>query len=149
LHAFLTLMANPDYEIDTIDVITALLLSELKEQIYITIPDGFPNAAKLQRKVLRLLKSLYGLKQALRDWNQELDKHFRSLEFKPTESDRCLYVGRFGDRGEIFCYLLVYVADIILAAPDRKLMKGLKQTSTQSFQLQQRTDIVLSEHALH
>ena len=67
LRAFLTLMANLDYEIDTIDVITAFLLSELKEQIYITIPDGFPNAAKLQRKVLRLLKSLYGLKQAMRD----------------------------------------------------------------------------------
>ena len=67
LRAFLTLMANLDYKIDTIDVITAFLLSELKEEIYITIPDGFPNAAKLQGKVLRLLKSLYGLKQSPRD----------------------------------------------------------------------------------
>lgn len=133
LRAFLTLMANLDYEIDTIDVITAFLLSELKEEIYITIPDGFPNAAKLQGKVLRLLKSLYGLKQAPRDWNQELDKHFRSLGFKPTESDRCLYVGRFGDKGEISCYLLVYVDDIILAAPDRKLMKGLKANINAKF----------------
>jgi hypothetical protein len=42
IRAFLTLMAVLDYEIDVVDVITAFLLSVLKEEIYIKIPDGYP-----------------------------------------------------------------------------------------------------------
>ena len=128
LRIFVTIMASLDYELDVVDVITAFLLAPLKEEIYIKIPDGYPNAMDLRKsgKVLRLLKSLYGLKQAPRDWNQELNSYLIELGFRPLDSEKCIYVGRFGDKGDVTVYLLVYVDDVILATPSRPLMKSLK-----------------------
>lgn len=63
---FISLIASMDYEIDSVDVITAFLLADLKEEIYIKIPDGYPQAADIKGMVLRLLKSLYGLKKPLK-----------------------------------------------------------------------------------
>ena len=80
LRVFIDLMAKLDYDIDVIDVVTAFLLAHLKEEIYIKISDGYPNAAKLRQNgmVLRLFKTLYGLKQSPREWNKKLDAHLRS-----------------------------------------------------------------------
>lgn len=79
LRPFVTTMATLDYEMDTVDVITAFLLSPIKEAIYIKIPDGHP--CKEKGKVFRLLKCLYGLKQAPMEWNAEMNKHLNSLGF--------------------------------------------------------------------
>lgn len=81
LRVFLTLMAMMDYEMDVVVVVTAFLLAPLKEEIYINISDGYPNKNNFRGKVLRLLKSLYGLKQSPREWNKELDLYLRQLVF--------------------------------------------------------------------
>lgn len=135
LRIFLTLMAMMDYEMDVVDVVTAFLLAPLKEEVYINIPDGYPNKEKYQGKVLRLLKSLYGLKQAPREWNKELDLYLSQIGFRPLKSERCIYVGRFGDNGKIVCYILVYVDDLILGCPDRSLMAKLKSQIKRKFPL--------------
>jgi len=66
LRLFLSLVVSLDFEIHTVDIITAFLHSPIKEEIYIEIPDGYPNGEELRQQglVLRLLKCLYGLKQA-------------------------------------------------------------------------------------
>ena len=57
------------------DVDTAFLNSEISEEIYIRQPQGFeqrgPNGEEL---VCKLNKSIYGLKQAARDWNDTLNE---------------------------------------------------------------------------
>lgn len=65
------------------DVITAFLNGDLKEEIYMTCPPGLPiklldNGTPL---VLHLRKSLYGLKQASRVWYQLIDSIFKFLGF--------------------------------------------------------------------
>ena len=45
------------------DIITAYLAGELEEEIYMELPAGLPNSG---RKVCRLRKGLYGLKQSAR-----------------------------------------------------------------------------------
>ena len=110
LRIFLTIMATMDYEIDYVDVITAFLLANLQEDIYIEIPDGYPNKHLYQGKVLRLLKNLYGLKQAPMEWNSTIDTYLNIIGFKSIQSDHCIYVGNFS--GEI-CYILLYVDDIL------------------------------------
>ncbi len=72
LRLFLTIMAMMNYEIDVIDIITAFLLSNLEEEVYIKIPPGYPKDHK-KGQVLKLLKGLYGLKQGPLVWNSELD----------------------------------------------------------------------------
>jgi len=141
MRIFLTLMAMMDFELDVVDVITAFLLSPLKEEVYIKIPDGYDIGATDTRKVLRLLKSLYGLKQAPRDWNANLDSYLRQLGFKPLQNDRCLYVGRFGNDGLTVCYILVYVDDMILACKDRIIMKELKSKIHSKFPIKDKGPI--------
>jgi len=63
--------------------------------------------------VCKLKKSIYGLKQSPRCWNQALDKDLKKIGFKPSTNDACIYT--LHSRGEIII-LAVYVDDLILAA---------------------------------
>ena len=65
LHFMLGVVAAENLELIQLDVKTAFLDSELKEEIYMEHPKGFV-ASGQERLVFRLKKSLYGLKQALR-----------------------------------------------------------------------------------
>lgn len=130
IRMMISLCASIDYEVDNIDFITAFLHAELDEEIYISIPDGYPIKTKEPNMVLKLQKSLYGLKQAPYAWNRELDTYLKSLNFTPTESERCLYLGRWEN---VTIYLLVYVDDIIIGAPCRDTMAQVKSKINQRF----------------
>ena len=62
--------------------------------------------------VYKLNRSIYGLKQSSRFWNEALDKHLKKMGFKQSENDPCIYILNSG--GEIFI-IAVYVDDIIQA----------------------------------
>ena len=130
LRIFITIMIHLNYEMDTVDVITAFLLADLKEEIYIKLPEGYPAKPQDKGKVLRLLKALYGTKQAPYSWNQTIDGYLKSLKFTAITSDRCIYVGWFKN---IKCYLLLYVDDMIIASPNRSVMQSLKNIIHQKF----------------
>lgn len=65
-----------------------------------------------QCQVCRLHKSLYGLKQATRQWYSKLSYALLSLGYKQSQVDHFLFV-KFD--GFHFTALLVYVNDIVLA----------------------------------
>jgi hypothetical protein len=69
----------------------------------VKIPDGYILLINRKRKVT-FTQSLYGLKQSPRAW-VALDTPSQINEFKPTESERCIYVGRWKKP----LYILVYV----------------------------------------
>ena len=66
------------------DVKSAILYAELKETVYMTPPEGYgeflPNHKPI-RKMMKLLKCLYGLKQALFEWYNHIDKWLRWVGF--------------------------------------------------------------------
>nr|GEZ61442.1 hypothetical protein [Tanacetum cinerariifolium] len=64
----------------TMDVKTAFLNGPLKEEVYVTQPDGFVDPDHPE-KVYRLRKALYGLKQAPKAWYDELLKFLTSKGF--------------------------------------------------------------------
>ena len=68
----LSIAANYDYEIWQMDVKTAFLNGNLKEEIYIMQPEGFI-AKNQEHMVCKLTRSIYGLKQASRSWNIRFD----------------------------------------------------------------------------
>ena len=94
------------------DVKTAFLNGDLQETIYMKQPPGFISNEN-QNKVCLLRKSLYGLKQAARSWNQCIHKALIEFKFKQSLMDPCLYIRK---TKEGLDYLLIYVDDMIVAS---------------------------------
>ena len=69
-----------DYEIWQMDVKTAFLNGSLDETIYMVQLEGFI-AKGQEKKVCKLQKSIYGLKQASKSWNLKFDQSIKSFEF--------------------------------------------------------------------
>ncbi|KAJ9544958.1 LOW QUALITY PROTEIN: hypothetical protein OSB04_024665 [Centaurea solstitialis] len=68
------------YEIWQMDVKTAFLNGKLTEDVYMEQPEGFEDP-KNPNKVCKLLKSIYGLKQASRSWNLHFDERIKEFGF--------------------------------------------------------------------
>nr|GEX80143.1 retrovirus-related Pol polyprotein from transposon TNT 1-94 [Tanacetum cinerariifolium] len=77
---FVAYVAHKTFPIYQMDVKTAFLNGPLKEEVYVTQPDGFVDPDHPE-KVYRLRKALYGLKQAPRAWYNELLKLLTSKGF--------------------------------------------------------------------
>jgi len=75
-----------DLELHLMDVDTAFLYRELKEEIYVTQPEGFIHS-DYPTYVCCLNKSLYGLKQAPRVWYETIDSFLKEKGFCKVNSD--------------------------------------------------------------
>nr|GFA75937.1 hypothetical protein [Tanacetum cinerariifolium] len=77
---FIAYAAHKSFPIYQMDVKTAFLNGPLKEEVYVAQPDGFVDPDHPE-KVYRLRKALYRLKQAPREWYDELSKFLTSNFF--------------------------------------------------------------------
>lgn len=96
-------------EIHQMDVVMAFLAGELEEEIYIEQPEGFRVGTEEEDLVCRLRKSLYGLKQSLRVWNQKIRNYLKSIGFEQTYSDPCVYINK-----ETGVIIAMWVDDLII-----------------------------------
>ena len=72
IRILLSIAAHMDYEIWQIDVKTTFLNRSIDETIYMVQVEGFIEKCQ-EKKVCKLQKSIYGLKQASRSWNIKFD----------------------------------------------------------------------------
>jgi ATP-binding cassette subfamily B (MDR/TAP) protein 1 len=86
-------------------------------------PEGFKVKGK-ENLVCQLKKSLYGLKQALRQWYKKFDSFIIDHGCRRTNSDHCVFVKRFDD-GE-FIILLLYVDDMLIVGQNSEKISKLK-----------------------
>ena len=73
-------------------------------------PFGFAQPGE-EHKVCRLLKSLYGLKQASHQWNAKIHEVLMALRFVRTTSDSGIYVNTASSKPLI---IILYVDDIVI-----------------------------------
>eukprot|EP00873_Tetraselmis_striata_P000277 jgi/Tetstr1/420541/TSEL_011631.t1 len=105
------------WNIHQVDVDTAFLYAPVEEEIYMRPPPGYEQYdARGRPMVLRLLKSLYGLKQSPRNWHNTLHKFLVCYGFQQLKSDPGAYV--YWQGGQLICILVVYVDDMIFAFKD-------------------------------
>ncbi|GKF44833.1 retrotransposon protein, putative, ty1-copia subclass, partial [Tanacetum coccineum] len=76
------------HEIWQMDVKTAFLNGYLDEDIYMVQPEGFVNPNH-PRKVCKLQRSIYGLKQASRSWNKRFDEEIKRFKFTQNLDKAC------------------------------------------------------------
>ncbi|KAM5574982.1 hypothetical protein ABKV19_014096 [Rosa sericea] len=116
----MALVAHYDLELHQMDVKTAFLNGDLYEEIYMLQPEGF---VEDDNKVCKLRKSIYGLKQASRQWYLKFDKVITQFGFLENKLDECIYLKTSGSD---FILLILYVDDILLASSSVCLLKETK-----------------------
>ena len=107
IRLLLALAAINDWEIHQINISNAFTNSELKEQIFMKPPPGLkiPSGS-----ALLLRRSLYGLKQGARDWNEDCVATLFTLGFRQSLVDPCIFIHR-----ERRLIIGLHVDDILIA----------------------------------
>lgn len=88
IRTLLAIAAHYDLEIAQFGVKTVFLNGELREEIYMDVSERVTTYNKDDK--CKLLKSVYGLKQASRQWNIKFDKFLKCFNFSPSSADLCL-----------------------------------------------------------
>lgn len=114
------------------DVTNVFLHSDLEEEIYMSLPQGYtPASGSLPpNAVCRLHKSIYGLKQASRQWYKCFSKTLLDDGFIQSYADNTLFV-------KVTCSsiiaLLLYIDDILIVSNDEKVVESVKNTMAKQF----------------
>ncbi|GJT71462.1 retrotransposon protein, putative, ty1-copia subclass [Tanacetum coccineum] len=90
IRILIAIAAYYDYELWKIDVKTAFLNGYLNEDICMVQPEGFIDP-KHSRKVCKLQRSIYGLKQASRSWNKRFDEEIKKFGYTQNLDEPCVY----------------------------------------------------------
>jgi hypothetical protein len=106
IRVLLSLIVSHGLLVHQMDVKTTLLNVELEEEIYMTQPDVFV-VKDQEDNGCKLVKSLYGLKQAAKQWHEKFDVTI-STDFSVNEADRCVLPSWWG-QGVILCLYINYI----------------------------------------
>ena len=140
----LALSAGEGWHHTHIDIKTAFLNSTLKEPIYMAMPKFvfeyyqtkyrmFQGKTYEEANVaLNLIKSIYGLKQAGRDWYKTIDPFIISLDFKRCVHDPCTYVK--GNRLDKVIIVL-FVDDMLIAAKRMEDLFRIRRLIAEEFKM--------------
>ena len=104
------------------NVNTTFLNVNLLEDVYMQQPDVFI-IPRLANKVCKLNRSIYGMKQTSRSWNQHFDEIIKEYDFIENEDDLCVYkkVSRI-----TLTFIVLYVDDVLLMGNDIPMLQSVK-----------------------
>ena len=127
----IALAASHGWEVHHLDVKTAFLHGDLKEDVYVTQPEGYEVKGS-EHKVYKLHKALYGLKQALRAWNEKLNKILGDLGFVKCSKVPSLYLKR---SEESLLMVKVYVDDLLITGSKTTMINEFKKNMSTIFEM--------------
>ncbi|GJV27558.1 retrotransposon protein, putative, ty1-copia subclass [Tanacetum coccineum] len=129
IRILIAIAAYYDYEIWQMDVKTAFLNGHLSEEVYMEQPGGFVNP-KYPNHVCKLKRSIYGLRQASRQWNKRFDDEIKKFGFTQNPDEPCVYLKASGSYISI---LILYVDDILLMGNNIPMLQDVKSNLGRSF----------------
>lgn len=134
LRILLSVAAQKNYEIHQMDVKGAFLYGRIDEDVYLKPPEGVNIR---EGYVLKLTKSLYGLKKSPKYWYEHFNETIQTYGFQRSQNDYCLF-----SKGDI--YLLLYVDDLLIFGLDSKEINRLKTYLSDKYRMKDMTNNVLN-----
>ncbi|CAK9821232.1 Retrovirus-related Pol polyprotein from transposon TNT 1-94 [Anthophora plagiata] len=131
IRILLAIAAKKDYEIMKFDVKTAFLYGDLQEEIYLDQPPGYKND-RLPDAVFKLHRSLYGLKQSPKCWNEKFTKFLKEFNLVNIASDQCVFVGVVNSSK---VYLVLYVDDGLIVSENESAIKRVLNYLESNFKI--------------
>lgn len=118
----LALMAAGKMAAKQFDVKTAFLYGRLKEEVFMQQPEGYSDGTD---RVCKLNRSLYGLRQSPRCWNEKFNNCLRKFNLKAMLTDPCVFTSSSRD-----LILVVHVDDgLVISRDPRKIDKLMSNLS--------------------
>nr|GEZ14164.1 retrovirus-related Pol polyprotein from transposon TNT 1-94 [Tanacetum cinerariifolium] len=137
IRIFLAYVAHKNMVVYQMDVKTAFLNGNFREEVYVNQPDGFGDSNN-PNHVYKLKKALYGLKQAPRAWYDMLSSFLLSQDFSKGSVDPTLFIRR---NGNDLLLVQIYVDDIIFAASTLELCDLFANLVCSKFKMNMATTI--------
>jgi hypothetical protein len=122
IRVLLTIAAVNNWHLHQLDVDNAFLHGDLHEEVYMQLPPGYSNPN--YPRVNKLKKSIYGLKQASRQWFSKLSTSLLHFGFLQAKSDSSLFIRKTLND---FIVVLIYVDDVIIASNTFTAINKVKQ----------------------
>ncbi|GKB72384.1 retrovirus-related pol polyprotein from transposon TNT 1-94 [Tanacetum coccineum] len=131
IRIFLAFAAQKNMIVYQMDVKTAFLNGILREEVYVSQPDGFVDQDN-PNHVYKLKKALYGLKQAPRAWYDLLSNFLLTQDFSKGTVDPTLFIRR---QGNDILLVQIYVDDIIFASTTPELCDEFSKIMCSKFKM--------------
>ena len=133
LHIMLVLLAMNLLELKTeqFDIETAFLYGDLEEEIWMILPEGYPDFVRevyglpihTTTHCVKLLKALYGLVQAARQWWMKFKSVLSGIGYHPSGMDPCLFMKNKPDKTKSF--VTIYVDDGIVFGTEQDIKETM------------------------
>ena len=120
IRLIVALATSLGWPLDEADVDTTFLWANIKEDIYMQQPEGHVDP-KYPDYVCKLLKSLFGLKQAAHMWNQLLSKTLKTFGFRQLMTDTSCFV--ITDQDGTAVIMAVFLDDLLIATRTAALVQ--------------------------
>ena len=131
LRLLLALVAAHDLEVLQVDVKTAFLNGQLDEEIYMRQPEGYV-AQGHEGEVSGLTKSLYGLRQAPRAWDIELNDAIIQYGLTHSEEDQCVY---HRNQGQEWILAIFFVDNGLICSTNKKIIEDFVDHFKKRFEI--------------
>ena len=119
---FISRATSYDWDLHQLDIKNVFPHGDLQEEVYIEQPPGFVAQAEI-RKICRLRKSLYGLKQSPRTWFSKFNQVVETFGMQKSKSDHSVF---YKNSSYGIILLVVYVDDIVIIGSNFKGILSLK-----------------------
>ena len=122
-----------NFKVHCMDFKSAYLNSSIDCEIYVQQPEGYVELNKRgEELVWKLNKSLYGLKQSGRNWNNMLHNFLVGNHFEQSLCDHCVYIKKENNSVVI---ILVRVDDLLIGSNSEKSLVNAKRSLFQNFKM--------------